>query len=59
MYTREDIDLNYFNQEFFESPKKSIMNMTKLESMIPENFEVQEKYISESSMSVLKIRRAR
>ena len=59
MYTREDIDLNYFNEVFFESSKKSILNMTKLESMTPENFEVQEKYISESSMSVLKIRRLR
>jgi len=27
--------------------------------MIPENFEVQEKYISEYSTSVIKIRRAR
>ena len=59
MYTRGDVDLAYFNEIFFESSKKSIMNTDKLQSIIPENFEVQQKYISESSLSVLKIRRAR
>jgi hypothetical protein len=59
MYTRGDVDLAYFNEIFFESSKKSIMNTEKLELMIPDNFEVQEKYISESSLSVLKIRRAK
>tara|TARA_Y100000389_G_scaffold116917_1_gene114122 strand:- start:3560 stop:3976 length:417 start_codon:yes stop_codon:yes gene_type:complete len=59
MYTRGDVDLAYFNEVFFESSKKSIMNTDKLQSIIPENFEVQQKYISESSLSVLKIRRAR
>tara|TARA_A100001201_G_scaffold134516_1_gene122207 strand:+ start:661 stop:1077 length:417 start_codon:yes stop_codon:yes gene_type:complete len=59
MYTRDDLQLQYFNEIFFQSGKKSIMNTTKLESLIPENFEVQQKYISESSLSVLKIRRVR
>lgn len=59
MYTRGDIDLIYFNEVFFENSKKSIINMEKLELMVPDNFEVQEKYISESSLCVLKIRRVR
>ena len=56
---RDDLQLQYFNEIFFQNGKKSIMNTTKLESLIPENFEVQQKYISESSLSVLKIRRVR
>ena len=59
MYTRDDLDLDYFNEVFFQGSKKCIMNTSKLESMIPENFEVQQKYISESSLSVLKLRRVK
>ena len=47
------------NEMFFQGSKKCIMNTSKLESMIPENFEVQQKYISESSLSVLKLRRVK
>lgn len=59
MYTRDDLDLQYFNELFFQGGKKCITNTAKLESLIPENFQIEEKYISESSLSVLKIRRIR
>ena len=59
MYIRESIDLSTFNEIFFETPKKSAINTAELESIIPDNFEIQEKYISEFSLSVFKIRRAR
>tara|TARA_R110002051_G_scaffold8124_1_gene34614 strand:- start:4212 stop:4628 length:417 start_codon:yes stop_codon:yes gene_type:complete len=59
LYTRGDIDLEYFNTLFFESSKKCILNMPTIESLIPENFKVEEKYISNSAYSIVKLRRVK
>jgi len=58
-YTRDDIELDYFNALFFESGKKCILNTEKILGLVPENFTVTEKSISNSNFSIIKLRRAK
>lgn len=59
LYTRGDIELDYFNTLFFENSKKCILNTEAIESSIPSNFTVEEKSISNSAFSIIKLRRAK
>tara|TARA_B100000963_G_scaffold360122_1_gene389825 strand:+ start:1285 stop:1701 length:417 start_codon:yes stop_codon:yes gene_type:complete len=56
-YTREEIQIDYFNKLFFEGVKKCILNTEVIESCVPANFSVEEKYISPQGLSTVKIRR--
>jgi hypothetical protein len=58
-YTRDDIELDYFNALFFESAKKCILNTEAILRLVPENFIVMEKSISNSNFSIIKLRRAK
>ncbi len=58
-YTRGDIELDYFNTLFFESSKKCILNTQTILDFVPDNFTVEHKSISNSSLSILKIRRTK
>jgi|TARA_B100000085_G_scaffold267369_1_gene276865 hypothetical protein len=57
LYTRDEIKLEHFNNLFFQGVKKSILNTETIESCIPTNFSIQEKYISPQGLSTIKIRR--
>ena len=56
-YTRDEIQIDYFNKLFFEGVKKCILNTEIVESCVPNNFSVQEKSISPQGLSTIKIRR--
>ena len=58
-YTRDDIELDYFNALFFQGGKKCILNTETILELIPENFTVVEKSISNSNFSIIKLRRAK
>ena len=57
LYSRDEIQIDYFNNLFFEGIKKCILNTETIESCIPPNFSVQEKSISAQGISTIKIRR--
>jgi len=59
-YSRGDNDLEFVNTLIFEEgAKKSLINMPILESLIPSNFEVSEKFISNSLYCIVKLRRVK
>jgi UDP-N-acetylglucosamine pyrophosphorylase len=57
LYTRGEIQLDYLNNLFFNSPKKSVLNTDTIQSCIPDNFSIEEKSISSQGFSSIKIRR--
>ena len=57
LYTRDEIKIEEFNNLFFESSKKSILNTEIIEKSIPSNFEIKEKSISNLAFSTIKLRR--
>lgn len=57
LYTRGEIQLDYLNNLFFNSPKKSVLNTDAIQSCIPDNFSIEEKSISSQGFSGIKIRR--
>lgn len=58
-YTRGEIELDYFNTLFFDASKKCILNTQKILDLIPQNFTIEEKLISNSVFSVVKLRRTK
>lgn len=59
LYTRGEIQIDYFNQVFFQGVKKCILNTEVIESCIPANFSLEEKFISPQGLSTIKIRRSK
>jgi hypothetical protein len=59
LYTREEVEIHELNNLFFDSSKKSILNTETIEKSIPNNFEVEEKSISNLSFLTMKLRRVR
>jgi|TARA_X000001382_G_C3094605_1_gene154669 hypothetical protein len=58
-YTRGDIELENFNQLFFDSSKKSFLNYETIQSFIPENYTIEEKSIFSFGSAMIKLRRVK
>ncbi len=58
-YTRGDIELNEFNQLFFDGAKKCFLNCEAVETFVPNNYKIEEKSILSSGSMMLKLRRVK